>query len=150
MIEEFADGLVAISRHFGVLERDRVCCGDVTPPQCVALQRLLDDPAGLSALASYLGKSDSATTRLVDGLEDRGWAVRRPDPEDGRRVQIALTDEGRERAAELWASTEQTVGALLDYIPEERREEVVRSLSLLEEALAECRTDCCGTFDEGA
>lgn len=146
-IDEFTDALVAISRHFGVLERDNVCCGDVTVPQCVALQRLLEAPAGVSALASHLGKSVSATTRLVDGLQQRGWVERRPDPEDGRRVQLKLTEAGTERASRLRASTEEVARQLLDNIPARKREGVLESLSVLESAIAECRVDCCGAFD---
>ena len=148
-MERFTDALVAISRHFGVLERDTVCCGSVTVPQCVALQRLHGSPAGVSTLADYLGKSTSATTRLVDGLESQGWLERRPDPDDGRRVELVLTDSGNEQATELRGATEETVQQLLDYIPDDRQEDVVDALEILEEAIARCRADCCGRFDGG-
>lgn len=147
MIDEFTDALVAVSRHFGVLERDTVCCGDVTVPQCVALQRLLAGSTGVSTLAEYLGKSTSATTRLVDGLEDRGWLKRQSDPDDRRRIQLVLTEEGRDRATNLRASTEEMAEQLLEYIPEKRRADIVDVLGVLEEAIAECRVDCCGDFD---
>lgn len=146
MNREFTDAIVGISRHFGVLERDTVCCGEVTVQQCVALQRLLRESTGVSTLANYLGKSTSATTRLVDGLERRGWIERRPDPDDGRRVELALTDAGANRAQELRASTEEMAAELLSYIPEDRRDDVTDALSVLEEAITECRSACCGSF----
>ncbi len=147
MIDEFTDALVAISRHFGVLERDTVCCGDVTVPQCVALQRLYTASMGVSTLSDYLGKSTSATTRLVDGLESRGWIDRRPNPDDGRRVDLVLTDDGRQRAAELRASTEVMVGEMLEHIAEDRRDDVIEALHILETAISQCRGQCCGAFD---
>ncbi len=146
MTDEFTDALVAISRHFGVLERDTVCCGEVTVQQCVALQRLHNSPAGVSTLADHLGKSTSATTRLADGLQRRGWVERQPHPEDGRRIQLLLTDLGRQQARQLRASTEQMARELLSHIPEQDRHEVTRAMTLLEEAIARCRTDCCGSF----
>ena len=149
-MEAFTDTLVAISRHFGVLERDTVCCGDVTVPQCVALQRLHGSTTAVSTLADYLGKSPSATTRLVDGLEKRSWVERLPDPDDRRRLQLVLTDAGEAKARELRSATEEIAVQLLDEIPERRQAEVVDALSLLEEAIAKCRIQCCGGFDAGS
>jgi len=40
----------------------------------------------------YLDKS--TTSRLVDGLERKGYAVRAPHPEDGRAVCVRATTEG--------------------------------------------------------
>jgi DNA-binding MarR family transcriptional regulator len=144
MTEEFTDALIAISRHFGILERDQVCCGEVTVPQCVALQHLRAAPCDVSSLASHLGTSVSATTRLVDGLERNEWLQRRADPDDGRRVQLCLTDSGREQADNLRRATEEMAAELLSHIPEARRDDVVRALGLLEEALSRSRLKCCG------
>lgn len=144
VMETFTDALVGISRHFGVLERDTVCCGDVTVPQCVALQRLRREPAGVSSLAAYLGTTVSATTRLVDGLEKLGWVDRRPDPNDGRRVQLVLSETGEAKADDLRASTEELARQLLEYIPDDEQHAVSEALSLLEQALTRCRRDCCG------
>ncbi len=145
-MEAFTDALIAISRHFAVLERDTVCCGDVTVPQCVALQRLRRAPAGVSTLAAHLGTSVSATTRLVDGLEKLDWVERRPDPNDGRRVQLVLSDTGEAKADELRAATQELARQLLEHIPDEERQSVTATLSLLEQALTRCRLDCCGPF----
>jgi DNA-binding MarR family transcriptional regulator len=39
--------------------------------------------------------SQPALSRMVDRLVERGLVERRPDPEDGRGVCLALTDAGR-------------------------------------------------------
>lgn len=144
MTDQFTDALIAISRHFGVLERDEVCCGQVSVPQCVALQHLRQQPCGVSELAAHLGNSVSATTRLVDGLERNAWLERTPDPDDGRRVQLRLTEAGRAQADRLRRSTEEMAADLLEHIPEVQRDDVLRSLRLLEAALDRCRRSCCG------
>ena len=45
-------------------------------------------------LARDLAHDKGATTRLVDGLVERGWVVRTRDADDRRLVKLALTDEG--------------------------------------------------------
>ncbi len=49
----------------------------------------------MAELAERLGLSPSATTRLVDRLEERGW-VRRESPRENRRtINVVLTTGGR-------------------------------------------------------
>lgn len=143
MSDEFTQLLIEFSRHFGVLERDQICCGDVTVVQCAALNRLRQAPTGVSDLANYLGNSVSATTRLVQGLERRGWVGRRPDPDDGRRVHLELTDDGQAIANELRQSTENLTELLLARIPAAKQEAVADALATLRDALADCRVTCC-------
>jgi DNA-binding MarR family transcriptional regulator len=64
----------------------------------------------LSAMAVLLNEGDmvmgqlAATekvqppsmTRVVNGLEQRGYVARRPDPRDGRQCLVTLTPAGRE------------------------------------------------------
>ena len=65
-MKEFTDELVQICRHFGVFEREMVCCGTVTVPQCLVLQQLRNGATDISTLAGHAGSSISAMTRLVD------------------------------------------------------------------------------------
>lgn len=61
------------------------------------------------ALANHLGHDSGATTRLVDGLERRGFLERQRDTADRRVVRLSLTPAGRTicdaltpRVAEFW------------------------------------------------
>src|SRR3954452_15846719 len=63
----------------------------------------------LSAMAVLLNSGDQlmgelaaaervqppSMTRIVNGLEARGFVARRPDPRDGRQCLVTLTDPGR-------------------------------------------------------
>lgn len=49
----------------------------------------------MSALAGELVVAASSCTRHVGQLVDQGWVERRPDPDDGRAVVVALTATGR-------------------------------------------------------
>ncbi len=50
--------------------------------------------ATCAELARDLGHDKGAMTRLVDGLEARGWVERRRDTGDRRRIELVLTPAG--------------------------------------------------------
>jgi DNA-binding MarR family transcriptional regulator len=138
--------LVRICRHFGVFERESVCCGSVTVPQCLVLQELLEAPRDMSALAGQAGASLSAMTRLVDGLERHGWVERSRPDDDRRRVVVDLTDQGRSRATQLRAETERVINVVLDHIPKGKHKQVLESLRLVRRAMEQLRAaggTCC-------
>jgi MarR family transcriptional regulator, 2-MHQ and catechol-resistance regulon repressor len=145
-VREFTRELIAICRTFGMFERDAVCCGQVTVAQCLALQQLLAEPRDIASLAESSGVTSSATTRLVDGLEKSGWVGRSRAGDDRRRIEVSLTPAGRELAERLRAQTELTVSAVVARIPRAKRGQVLDSLRLVREALAQSRQElvaCC-------
>jgi DNA-binding MarR family transcriptional regulator len=148
-MSEFARELLGLCRHFGIMERNAVCCGDVTVPQCAALQRLLDGPLDISTLADGLGTSVSATTRLVDGLERNRWIERKGDPDDRRRVLIELSPTGEAQARELLAMTEGLIRQALAAIPADKHAQILESLHLVRAALDQVGKggECCPTTE---
>lgn len=139
MTPDFTDELLSIVRQFGTVERDAVCCGDVTVKQCMALQILHDEPLAVGALADRMGVTPGATTRLVDGMLGRGWLERRRDPDDRRRVLLELTDEGRDEAEQLRGITEEVVAEVVEELPEGERSTILSALRSVREAFE--RTD---------
>lgn len=144
---DLVDDLVALCRLFGMAERDQICCGTVTVPQCVCLQALLPEPLEAGPLAERLGSSPSATTRLVDGLAKRGWVERARDSADRRRVQVQLTDSGRAQALELRTLTAQTIAAVMTRVPVDKHAQIAESLRLVRGAVEDASAvlkGCCG------
>ena len=139
------DDVVAFCRMFAMLERDQVCCGTVTVAQCVVLQTLLEGTWDASTLASHARVTKGAMTRLLDGLESRGFVERQQDPDDGRRWLIRLTAAGTKEAKRLAGMTENAVALILSRMPEDRREPVAAAISELRKAAEEVRDqiDCC-------
>ncbi len=137
--------VVAFCRMFAMLERDQVCCGSVTVAQCVVLQTLLDGTWDVSALASQTGVTKGAMTRLLDGLESRGFVERRQDPNDGRRWLIELTATGSKEAKRLAAVTEDAVAMIMSRLPKDMRKPAASIISELRKAAEEVRDqiDCC-------
>jgi DNA-binding MarR family transcriptional regulator len=63
----------------------------------VATVFLVDDGEStrVADVAEALGLSASATSRLVDGLVERGYLARELDPDDRRARRLSVTAEGR-------------------------------------------------------
>lgn len=139
------DDVVAFCRMFAMFEREQVCCGTVTPAQCVLLQTLRSGSWDVSRLAAHARVTKGAMTRLVDGLEGRGLVERMQSSEDARRFEIALTKRGVREADRLAALTEQSIQLILDRIPKTKHAQVVESLHLLRQAAEETRSalPCC-------
>ena len=137
--------VIAFCRMFSSFEREEICCGTVSPAQCVLLQTLLDGEWDVSGLAAHTRVTKGAMTRLVDGLETRGWVTRARAQDDRRRVVIRLTASGRKEAKRLGALTERSIATVFEQIPREEREQVIRSIRLLRTAAEETRhrLDCC-------
>ena len=75
---------------------DTPACGVTASQGMLVHEVALAGPGGAttSELAARMGISSSAVTQLVDGCVEAGILERAPDPEDGRRTRIALTDHG--------------------------------------------------------
>lgn len=67
----------------------------------------------ITQLAKIALVEQSRLTRIIAQMEDRGLLARRGDPEDGRRVRVYLSGEGRTLALALIAEARQHEAQLL-------------------------------------
>ena len=139
------DDVIAFCRMFAVFEREEICCGTVTPAQCVLLQTLRSGEWDVSSLAAHTRVTKGAMTRLIDGLEKRGWVSRDQSNDDGRRFLVSLTADGTKESKRLVELTEKSIATILGRIPESERDQVIQSLHLLRQAAENTRSelDCC-------
>jgi DNA-binding MarR family transcriptional regulator len=71
--------------------------GELTLPETSALARLdRGGPTTASKLARVEQISPQSMGATLGALEARGLVGRRPDPEDGRRIVLSVTEAGRE------------------------------------------------------
>jgi len=71
--------------------------GELTLPQISALARLdRGGPSTSSALARLEQISPQSMGSTLGGLEARALVERHPDPDDGRRVVLSVTEAGRQ------------------------------------------------------
>lgn len=69
----------------------------VAPSQARALRMLRHHGSlRLGELSERLRIAPRSATDIVDGLQERGWCVREPDPTDRRATVVVLTEAGRE------------------------------------------------------
>lgn len=67
---------------------------DMRPPYGFVLVAAREQPLTSSAIASLMGMTKQAASKLVDAMEDEGFVERRPDGEDGRAKLVGLTPRG--------------------------------------------------------
>ncbi len=108
--------------------------GDLTLPETAALARLdRGGPSTASALAREEQISPQSMGATLGGLEARGLIERAPDPDDGRRVVLSLSDSGRRAIGDRrTARTEQLARALADNFSEAELEQLDAASPLLE------------------
>jgi DNA-binding MarR family transcriptional regulator len=71
--------------------------GGLTMPERTALSHLdRSGPTTSAALARSVQITAQAMGATLSALRDRGLIERRPDPDDGRRVVLTVTDAGRQ------------------------------------------------------
>ena len=88
-------------------------------------------------LASRLRLEKSTVSRLVGMMEGRGWLERSRSPQDGRAVELRLTEVGRRTAENIAERRRAKFARILEGIPEEKRGVVLEAIKTLEEAMHE-------------
>ena len=136
--------LSELIRVYQFRDRDLICCHDLSVTQCHALEVIgSGGPLSMNELAAKLYLDKSTTSRVVDALERKGYAVREPNPEDRRALLLTTTDEGisiLERVRGEIIAEEKRL--LADFEPAVRRE-MTRLISRLARAAA-ARVDTSG------
>ena len=109
---------------------------DFSLPQLGTLL-LLDEEGELTIkqAAEILGRSVSATSRLLDQLVERGMVSRREDEHDRRVKRLAITEQGRALIATLeQRRADVQIAAMEEYYSAEEQAEITRVMALLAEA----------------
>ena len=108
--------------------------GELTLPESSALTRLdRGGPATPSALARLEQISPQSMGATLSALEARGLVERRPDPGDGRRVVISLSEAGRQALRNRRnARTEQLAQALSGGFTRPELQQLMAAAPLLE------------------
>ena len=105
----------------------------------VALQGVLrfvgEGESRATHLAERLGVSAPVLSRHIAELEEHGYVVRRPDPEDGRAQLIALSASGVQKLRVIEDQRTATLQDLLQDWSEDDVELTARTLKKLAESL---------------
>jgi DNA-binding MarR family transcriptional regulator len=120
----------------GLHQTEPTPCGEpISVSQAHALTELAAHPLTQAELARRLRLDRSVVSRLAEVLHTRGWLRRERHPQDQRAVQLVLTDRGRAAADRLAGARRARLTTLLDGVPDDERENVLRALEVLTDSL---------------
>ena len=63
-------------------------------PQVLTISIIPDDGIEMSMLSNKIGIDNSTATRMIAGLEKKGWVYRQPFDHDKRIIKVYLTELG--------------------------------------------------------
>jgi MarR family transcriptional regulator, 2-MHQ and catechol-resistance regulon repressor len=129
---ELQDALAEFIRVYQFRDRDRICCHDISPTQCYALDVLLrHELATLNDLAAELCLDKSTASRVVATLERKGYVARATHPRDGRAVVLTATATGRRLVERIRRDLIEEKKRLLAEFPEDVRESAAELIQRL-------------------
>ena len=113
--------------------REQADTGDLTPSQTAVLLRLeKDGPATISALSRAEGVRTQSMGATVAALEGAGLVSGAPDPDDGRRTIISLTETCRRWIAEGRAARHDWLSRMIEArLSADEQQELERAVHLL-------------------
>lgn len=127
-----------VARLYTRAQRVVADCCRTSSTQCHLLVELgRTGPLPLTELGARLMLEKSWVSRAVDGLVERGWATKEPNPLDARSWLVTLTADGEDRARELNVTLDNHAARVLEQLGERDRATVEKSLLLLLKALRE-------------
>jgi DNA-binding MarR family transcriptional regulator len=135
--------LQLLVRRFGLFQKEGAQCCGVSVIQSHVLYELRKRPnQSLNDLADKLALDTSSLSRQVQQLVELNLINRVPDPKDRRYVLLSLTKEGEKKDLEIANLMTVYIQNLLQFIPEEKHQQVIESLDLLSNAMRQS-PNCC-------
>ena len=93
--ESLSEAIWSVARQLRETSQEALAPWDITPAHLRALRVLRrHGTMRLSELSEHLQIAPRSATEVVDALESRGLAGRRPDPGDRRATLVELTEHG--------------------------------------------------------
>lgn len=121
-----------VSNHVSARFRRRVEEAGVTVSEWVALRQLYGAPSlSAGALVEALGMTKGAISKLIDRLEHKQLARRRPDADDGRIQRIELTAAGQRLVPQLAALADENDAHFFGALAPETRRQLTAQLRQL-------------------
>jgi DNA-binding MarR family transcriptional regulator/GNAT superfamily N-acetyltransferase len=123
------------TRQIGVLQK-----GLLQSPYTLMEVRLLyelahRDNVTATELSQELGVDAGYLSRILQNFQKRGWMSRKTQAADRRQALLALTPKGRATLQPLEEKSNQQVQSMLDNIPVDGRQELVRAMNRVQRIL---------------
>jgi len=128
-IDEFAG---IFSRHFVVQMRKIMDEMGLSNSQLISLMHMSrQGSCGISQIATQLGKTDAASSQMVQRLVDMNLVKRVESSQDRRAKQISLTKKGQEIVEQIVKNRRELIEEIVKRLPAEQRKATIESITLL-------------------
>jgi len=109
------------------------------PLRFTALSFLITKGGSLTptALAQLMFRSKHSVTKIIDGLEKGGYAVRIPDKEDRRSIRVKITTRGLQHARKNMSRGDEYVKDLISCLTDEEWDNLLDYIKRLRRTLIE-------------
>ena len=144
----FGKILLSVARAVERMQRDEICCGDLTLQQFDTLKRISTaERSTLGSVAQELEIDLSTASRNLTRLEKQGYVSKLRDESDARTVILRLTTKGKRVLSTLSCDERDAFAAVYERIPAPDRTAVLEGLTVLASALDETdgssARECC-------
>ena len=135
LVKQFREYTRKLERHFENINSADCCCCGVSKTQCFLVVEIGRKPGiSVKELAEILRIDKSGVSRLVEDLVQKEYVTRKPSTEDRRFVTLYLLPKGQERFEKIEHDMYFKFKKVLEQIPEHKREQIIESLRLYNEA----------------
>lgn len=100
-------------------------------------------------LAKACQVSSARIAKVLGQLEEKGWIVRTPDPDDGRRTLVSLTESGRDEIAKRHGLIAAAAKRVVQELGAEDAHELLRIMKRTEQILPGVMHDMCQEMKGG-
>jgi DNA-binding MarR family transcriptional regulator len=111
---------------------------ELTVPEFRALAFLgRNEGAMLGDVANFLALTLPSASKMIEGLVVAGLAHRETDPEDRRKVVLALTPAGEQKYAETLRESEEFLAERMSGLKEAERDQLVATMQRLHDIFSD-------------
>lgn len=135
LVKQFREYTRQLECHLGNMNQSDCCCCGVSTAQCFLIIEIGREPGiSVKELAEILRIDKSGVSRSVEELVQKGFVERNPSKEDRRYVTLNLLPKGQARFEKIENDMYLKFKEVLEQIPMEKREQVIETLKLYNEA----------------
>lgn len=114
---------------------------EVSYQQLNVLYYVRVEDASMADIARMLGVAPTVITGLVDRLESRGLIRREAHPSDRRRIQLVLTEQGREISEQVEQAITSRIEKQVSALDTEQKQQLRGGMQLFDDLMRELEAE---------
>ena len=135
-IRDVYNFLQEIAWHFGNHGISDRCCGNLSLVEFMALKRVYENPdISIQEIGNALNFTKSGATRIINRLEEKGYAKRQNSPIDGRVCCVVVTPKGTTMIKSVMLNYTNYLEELLKDLEQKEIEDIKSALETLVKAI---------------